>query len=213
MAHPLVRRLSRWLTPKFPDRCVLCGADSPGHAARFFADGQYGPLFFHLFLSFDDGKKSITAPACPGCALASRIGGLWRFAVAATFGTLAAWLLFWVVPPARAFDELKILSVVLAAIMPILAWNRLFPPKFILAADNDAGDFHFHFCDASYAAAFDALNHLPPRDPQPPDDDIDDGLPEELGTAASADRRAYSPVTGDDPANPYRRLEDARFRT
>src|SRR5687767_6934856 len=103
MAQVFIRRLSRWLTPKFPDRCVACGADRPGYQARFFADGQYGPFFFHLFLLFDDGSKSVTAPACPGCAVGGRIGGLWRLAVAASFGTLAAWLLFWVVPPARAF--------------------------------------------------------------------------------------------------------------
>ena len=133
MGQVFGRRLSRWLTPKFPDRCVVCGADQPGHQARFFADGQYGPFFFHLFLSLDDGKKSVTAPACPGCVLSSRIGGLWRLAVAATFGTLAAWLLFWVVPRAAGADEFKVLGVVLAAIMPILVWNQYFPPRFILS--------------------------------------------------------------------------------
>jgi hypothetical protein len=96
MGQLFVRRLSRWLTPKFPDRCVVCGTDRPDHQARFFADAQYGPFLFHLFL-LRRRRKSITAPACPGCVLGSRIAGLLRFAVSAALA-LAAWLLFWVVP-------------------------------------------------------------------------------------------------------------------
>lgn len=137
---------------------------------------------------------------------------MWRFAVALTFGALAAWLLFWVVPPARGADEFKVLGVVLAAIVPILVWNKFFPPRFILSADNTEGDFHFHFCDDRYAAAFDALNHLPPRQPLPLDTDQENGWPAGLDTTASPDRLADTPSTGNDRSNPYQNLKDPRFK-
>src|SRR5262245_55054797 len=90
--------LSCSLIPRFPDRCVLCGADSPGHVAHFFASAQYGAFCFLLW--FEDGKKSITAPACPGCVLGARIRSLMRFAVSAAVAALACGLLFWLVPNA-----------------------------------------------------------------------------------------------------------------
>jgi hypothetical protein len=81
--------------------------------------------------------------------------------------------------------------------VPVLVWNQVFPPRFILSADNEEGDFHFYFCDAPYAAAFDALNHPPSRQPPPLDPDPEDGSPAEF--------------IQHDQANPYQSLKDPRF--
>jgi hypothetical protein len=120
--------------------------------------------------------------------------------------------LFWVAPRAPAADEFKILVVVLAALVPLLVWNRLFPPRFNLITAGLDGDICFHFCDAPYAAAFDALNHLPTPGPLPLDLSAEEVLPAGLDTSASPDRLADAPSIQDDRANPYRSLEDPRFR-
>jgi hypothetical protein len=165
-------RLAGSVTPKFPDRCVLCGADQPGHAARFFASG-FGVFFFVLWLQ--EGKKSVVAPACPGCALGARIGSLLRFAVSAAAAALGAWLLFRVVPHARAVDHFKALGVVLAAIVPILVWDQLFPAGFCMRRDTADGDVDYRFRSAADAAEFRALN-LPPSHVWTAEPDLQDAV-------------------------------------
>jgi hypothetical protein len=156
MANVYGARLDRSQTPAFADRCVCCGADRPGHQARFFAGGDYGVFFPLLWLQ--DGTKSIVAPACPGCALGSRIHGLLRFAVAALSALVATWVLFWIVPNAAAVDHVKCLGLVMAAVVPALVWNQIFPPRFALSTDDNVAYIDYRFPTAAAAEEFRRMN-------------------------------------------------------
>ena len=221
--------VSRALPAKFPDRCVICGVQHPGHQARFFAGSQYGALFFAAWL--ETGTNFVLAPACPSCLLSVRIRNLLRFGVSAACIALATWLLFWVAGGAgRDIVKLKVLGVVVAGYFPVLAWDWLFPASFSLSTDDPNHQFKFHFQDAAYAAEFHALNHRPypgslpaveskvseKPSPDPPGhsagfNQADKSLAA-LGISPAPDRFAETSSFQGDRANPFRNFEDPRFQ-
>lgn len=218
--------VSRSLPPRFPDRCVLCGADNPGRQARFHAGSHYGAFFFLSW--FESGKKSVLAPACGSCAVSAMSRGLLRFAVSAACAVLAAWFLFWMMGKgARGMIKLKALGVFFAAVIPAVLWDWLFPAKFSVTFDDETHTSTCHFADAAYAAEFDALNHPPvpdslelpaglQLDSQPAPQPLE--LPASFNPAASSSFSRPSPTSYpaiesfEDKTNPFRNLEDPRFK-
>ena len=218
--------IPRSLPPKFPDRCVLCGTDNPGRQARFHAGSHYGAFFFLSW--FESGKKSVLAPACGSCAVSAQSRGLLRFAVSAAAAVLTAWFLFWVMGKGvRGLFKLKALGVFFAAVIPAVLWDWLFPARFSVTFDDETHTSTCHFADAAYAAEFDALNHPPIPDslelpaglqlgnqlvPRPLE------LPASFNPAAASNFSRPAPTSYpaiesfEDKSNPYRNLEDPRFR-
>lgn len=211
----------RSLPPKFPDRCVLCGADNPGKLARFHAGAGYGAFFFVAW--FESGKKSIMAPACGSCAVGSLNRSLLRFAFSVSCALLAAWLLFWGLK-IRGLVKIKALGVFFAAVIPVVVWDWLFPPRFSVSFDEEGHKTICHFHDVAYAAEFDALNNpVQLESLELPDDlQLDDQspaeplvLPASFNPAASAGpSNPGFPIAPsyEDKTNPFRNLEDPRFR-
>ena len=211
----------RSLPPKFPDRCVLCGADNPGKQARFQAGAGYGAFFFVAW--FESGKKSIMAPACGSCAVSALSRSLLRFAVSASCALLAAWLLFGALR-VRGLFKIKALVVFFAAVIPVVVWDWIFPARFSVSFDEEGHKTICHFRDAAYAAEFDFLNHPPEPeslelpenvqlDEKPPPERL--SLPASFNPAASSGSSAASfPIAPsfEDKTNPFRNLEDPRFR-
>lgn len=199
----------RSLPPKFPDRCVLCGADNPGKQARFHAGANYGAFFFMAW--FETGRKSIMAPACGSCAVSAMSRGLLRFAVSAGCAILAGWYLFWVMgmKGGRGLGKLKAVAVFFAAVVPAVIWDWLFPAKFSVTFDDENHQAVCHFSDPGYAAQFDALNH--------PEFAESLELPASFNPSASSNS-AHPPAdysaaeSFEDKTNPFRNLEDPRFR-
>ncbi|MFN0021102.1 MAG: hypothetical protein ACKVP0_22820 [Pirellulaceae bacterium] len=216
--------VSRSLPPKFPDRCVLCGADNPEGRVRFSAGASYGAFFFLSWLG--KGKKSIEAPACGSCAVSATSRNLMRFGLSAACAILAGWFLFWAMGKGvRGLIKIKALGVFFAAVIPAVVWDWLFPAKFSVTFDDESHRTVCHFSDATYAAQFDALNHPP----------IPDGL-ELPGGLNLGDKTApqplvlpanFNPTTNnsssspssfnvaesyEDKSNPFRNLEDPRFK-
>lgn len=217
----------RSLPPKFPDRCVLCGADNPGKQARFHAGANYGAFFFMAW--FETGRKSITAPACGSCAVSAMSRGLLRFAVSAGCAILAGWYLFWVMgmKGGRGLGKLKAVAVFFAAVIPAVIWDWLFPAKFSVTFDDENHQAVCHFSDPGYAAEFDALNHPDileglelPEDlqlgdkPAPPLLELPKSFnPSPSSSPSHPSATDYSVAESyDDKTNPFRNLEDPRFR-
>ena len=205
---------------------MICGAESPGRQARFHAGANYGAFFFLSW--FSRGQKSVLAPACGSCAVSALSRGLLRFAVSAAAAALAAWFLFWFVAMkgARGMFKLKAVAVFFAAVIPAVVWDWLFPARFSVTFDDESHTATCHFGSAAYAAEFDALNHPPVPDSLELPDGMQLGektaptpleLPANFNPAASGSSypsgAGYSVAESfEDKTNPFRNLEDPRFK-
>ena len=202
--------VSSLVPPKFPDRCVLCGADEPGRQVRFSAGAKYGAFFFIAW--FGKGKGSISAPACGTCAVGAMIRAVMRFGLSAAMAALAAWFLFKGMKGGRGMFKLKAIAVFFAAVIPAVVWDKLFPARFSVTFQDEKHQAICHFADAAYAAQFDALNHLEvladheqAEDSEPGGEIAPHPSPPLTGSFETADSFV-------DKSNPYRNLEDPRFK-
>ncbi len=141
--------LARW-----PDRCVCCGAEKPGHVVRLFtlSIGWWTLMFWSFGTLF-----SARVPACRSCGrrlqvkrvLKVLLTGLIAFAgVAVAFqimgsyqGPLKKWLAF---------------LVTLVCISPYLLWDVFFPPVFDMTCYSKTVDYEFR--DSDYAFEFHMMN-------------------------------------------------------
>ena len=189
---------------------MLCGADEPGRQVRFSAGAKYGAFFFIAWLG--KGKGSILAPACGTCAVGAMTRAWIRFALSAAGAALAAWFLFKGMKGGRGMFKLKAVAVFFAAVIPAVVWDWLFPAKFSVTFNDENHQAVCHFADPAYAAQFDAINHLEVLD----DQEQPAGSPPVVETAP----QPSPPATGSfeaadsfvDKSNPYRNLEDPRFK-
>ncbi len=202
--------VSSLVPPKFPDRCVLCGADEPGRQVRFTAGARYGAFFFIAW--FGKGKGSIQAPACGSCAVGAMSRALFRFTLSAGAAAIAGWFLFAAMKGGgRGLFKLKAIGVFVAAVVPAVVWDWIFPARFSVTFNDENHQAVCHFFDPGYAAQFDALNQFGAED-----------VPEQPAATPSnqpAAPRFPAPASGsrvaepfEDKTNPFRNLEDPRFR-
>jgi hypothetical protein len=205
--------VSSLVPPRFPDRCVLCGADEPGRQVRFSAGAKYGAFFFVAW--FGKGKGSILAPACGSCAVSAMSFSLARFALSAAVAAAAAWYLFaGMKGGGRGLFKLKAVAVFFAAVIPAVVWDWLFPARFSVTFDGENHQAICHFSNAGHAAQFEALNHFDtlsapelPEGWQPGDNPQPLESPANFGPSSFAAAESY-----EDKTNPYRNLEDPRFK-
>lgn len=202
--------VSSLVPPKFPDRCVLCGAAEPGRQVRFSAGAKYGAFFFLSW--FGKGKRSILAPACGTCAVSAMSRALMRFALSAAGAALAAWFLFAAMKKGgRGLFKLKAIAVFFAAVIPAVVWDWLFPAKFSVTFNDENHTTVCHFYDPGYAAHFDALNHF-----DAPDDQEQPDSPPVVQPSPGRSQPSFgdyrSAASFEDTSNPYRNLEDPRFK-
>jgi hypothetical protein len=202
--------VSSLVPPKFPSRCVLCGADEPGRQVRFSAGAKYGAFFFLSW--FGKGKGSIMAPACGSCAVSAMCRALIRFALSAAGAVLAAWFLFKGMKGGRGIFKLKLVAVFFAAVIPPVIWDWLFPAKFSVTFDDEHHLAVCHFYDPAYAAQFDALNHFEDLAGQEQPDGSTAAAPP-LPSRPEPSPGGYEIAPSfEDKSNPYRNLEDPRFK-
>jgi hypothetical protein len=205
---PLDVSVSSLVPPKFPDRCILCGAGEPGRQVRFSAGAKYGVFFFVSW--FGKGKGSIVAPACGSCAVGAMGRNLMRFGLSAAGAIVAGWFLFANMKGGRGLFKLKALAVFFAAVLPAVIWDWLFPARFSVTFKDDTREAICHFADAAYAAEFSALNHLKMAEhSQPADEPVDQ--PAIHSSHFAAGEMAVN-ESFEDRTNPFRNLEDPRFK-
>ena len=127
---------------------------------------------------------------------------------------VAAWFLFkGMKGGGRGFIKIKALGVFFAAVIPAVAWDWLFPAKFSVTFDDENHKVVCHFSDPALAVQFDALNYgdsltgsVEPEEPPQISGSAAGGLSQSSygGTEPS---RSF-----EDTSNPYRNLEDPRFK-
>jgi hypothetical protein len=203
--------VSSLVPPKFPDRCVLCGAAEPGRQVRFSAGTKYGAFFFVSW--FGKSKGSILAPACGTCAVGAMSRALMRFALSAAGAALAAWFLFAAMKKGgRGLFKLKAIAVFFAAVIPAVVWDWLFPAKFSVTFNDENHTAVCHFYDPAYAVQFDALNHYDESENEEPPEDSSTGGVISPSHSPPATETFQSAASFEDKSNPYRNLEDPRFK-
>jgi len=108
--------------------------------------------------------------------------------------------------------KLKAIAVFFAAVIPAVVWDWLFPAKFSVTFNGENHQVVCHFADPSYAAQFNALNHF--------DFQSESGQPEKLPRREEPAPPPPPPAPGgyenaksfEDKTNPFRNLEDPRFK-
>ncbi len=141
-------------TPRFPDRCVECGASAPGATCPVSTVfGRRKPLREEAFKSW-----TFEVPCCPDCARALRIGR-WKarvlfftavgVAVGAMFGAVTLW--------PSLLDSWLMYVVVLAAVaVPIAVGQSIYTPSVEITPVGD--ELSFAFRDRAFAEGFAADN-------------------------------------------------------
>lgn len=147
-------RLKRHQAPVFPDRCVRCGCDSPdatfGVAAR-------RDTTLSTILAIPGRRMSIDVPACRAC----RGRMIWhkrlRVAAYVLSGAAGLALAYLLRDQYRGkYEDWIRLGIVLACVLPVSAWDFMFPRAMVLRVD--ASEMQCAFRNSEYAAEFVELN-------------------------------------------------------
>lgn len=140
--------------PVWPDRCVCCRAESPGHRTKFwtFAIGWWTIVF----LSYG-GIFVARVPACKSCARKLQWGRAVRWILWAIIAGAAAigavWILRHYNGPMRIYLGVGIACL---ATLPLFFLEAMFPPAFDMTSYAKTVDYEFR--DDMYAAEFEMLN-------------------------------------------------------
>lgn len=147
-------RLSKFHPPVFQDRCVACGAGSPGATYRA---GTSAIGWGTWALGTLGRRHTVEVPACVPCRGRMRRQRWLQLAVNAAVivvgVAVAGSLLQWYQGP---FKRWLVMGVVLGCLLPLLVWETFFPRPFDMTAFSDTVDYEFR--DPDYAIEFAALN-------------------------------------------------------
>lgn len=148
-------RLPKLQEPIFPDKCVVCHAESPGNTVKV-SNSSFS--WWTLLIWWYGHRHSVRVPACRVCAfqLQVRRWGAYFVAIALTLVVVffvSPWLTPIVVKPLRRW---VLMIAVLICLLPFFIWEILFPPAFEITANKDSVDFEFR--DENYADQFLELN-------------------------------------------------------
>lgn len=155
MAESTDINLPRTYSPRFPDRCVVCGCQSPNSHVRLIT----GSIGWWTWLFWWWGKPFIAkAPSCAGCAW--KLHGLRFISLAVTIViTVAAFWLIWphfkeAVP--RGIRKWAMMGLALVCLLPQIIFEVLFAKPFDITAYAESVDYEFTSKD--YAVDFAMLN-------------------------------------------------------
>ena len=137
---------------KFPDRCVVCGAESPGSSVRLITHSVGWWTVVTLFFGM---PFSVKAPACSGCG--------WMLQGKRLASLLITILLFWVSlqylwPYLKDEVPLSVRKWVsvglgLVCVGPYFVYELFFPHPFNLTAHGDNVDYEFRDPEMAYEFA------------------------------------------------------------
>jgi hypothetical protein len=141
---------------RFPDRCVVCGAASPGSTLRLKTSRSCG--FGWLAWIFSESYV-VDAPACADCARWLRVQRFFDVLLFFVVGGGAAWLAF---PYVEQFHlrrlgmKLAVGSAILVAVLPMLTWRAFHP--YPIGLSLNAKSLVYEFGDEGAACEFAELN-------------------------------------------------------
>jgi hypothetical protein len=141
--------------PRFPDKCVVCGCQSPANTVRLMT----GSVGWWTWIFWWYGKPFVVkAPACRRCGWKLH-AARWN-ALIVTLGL--AFLIFWFLDPIlaahvpRALRKWALVGSAFLCLLPLFAFQVYFPQAFDITAYGDNVDYEFR--NAWYALEFASLN-------------------------------------------------------
>jgi hypothetical protein len=141
--------------PRFPDKCVVCGRQSPASTVRLMT-GSIG--WWTLFVWWYSKPFIVKAPACAACSW--RLHGNRFFTLLVTI--LLVVVAIWIVWPMfadmvpRSVRKWAALGLGLVCLSPFILIQVFFPPAFDITAFSDSVDYEFR--DSQLAYEFANLN-------------------------------------------------------
>ena len=157
--------LPRDYKPNWPDRCVVCRAEGPGHRTKIwtFAIGWWTIVLLTFGAIF-----VARVPACPACAKKLHTQRLIRLVVCIFFCVagvaFAIWLLGNYTGPFRHYLAV---GIALVGISPFILYEIVVPLAFDMTCFRKTVDYEFK--DEMYALEFEMLNHPNITDDEEPD--------------------------------------------
>ena len=154
MARPKSITVAKLRRVRFPDRCPVCGAASPGHRAKLD----------ELFAPFKPASRDVLArwqpevPICEGHVRRIRNARLSDRLSMIGFGLAALAALFYLAGRFEPFGAgfWSWVGVLVAGLLPLGIMRRLMRPIFDVWPDDDLIEFEVRNPD--YAREFEALN-------------------------------------------------------
>ncbi len=145
--------LPKSCTPRFPDRCAICGKPSPGDTYRVTTR----TINSGASATTAGPKFSAEAPACRLCRDQMRRHIWGRIAANVVFilGGLGVGIRV-ISGHHTAFANVILFVICLLCLAPLIAWRMYHPLPFDITAYPDTVDYEFH--DRAYAQEFAALN-------------------------------------------------------
>ena len=145
--------LPKSYTPLFPDRCVICGKESPGDTYRVTTRA----IGSGAAMTTAGPKFSVEAPACRGCRDQMRRRVWRRIAENVVFLLIGLGVGVRVISGSHtAFANVILFAICLLCLVPLVAWRTFHPLPFDITAFSDTVDYEFR--DRAYAEEFAELN-------------------------------------------------------
>ena len=154
MGHDISLRIGA--KPRFPDRCVVCGRESPGHhmEVRDYEFKWWMTFFWWMHWS---RAYSVVAPICPACHRKYRREVWIRRIITWAYIAVAcvvAFPMFEMFP--RWIRKYAAMGVVLVLFLPFAIVSVVYPLPFEVEVDGKNVEFKFRRAD--YAEEFAELN-------------------------------------------------------
>ena len=154
MAPAIEVKLPRSYQARFPDRCVVCGAASPGSTLRLKTSTSSWWCWLPWHCS---DKVSVAAPACAHCARHLRVQQFFDIALMFVVGGGAVWLAWPYIGHFRRTGlKLSMLGIAVAADLPLFIWRAFHPYPISLSANSTSVSYEFR--DETAAHEFAELN-------------------------------------------------------
>jgi hypothetical protein len=149
-------RLPKSQTPKFPNKCVVCGQESPDGNVTVSTRAIGWWTWIHWL---PGSKYSVQVPACSWCGqrLRRQHWFRWLTVAALVFAAIFTIAPFFEDLP-RALRRWTVMGAVIVVLLPWFLWETFFPPPIDLTAYSDSVDYEFR--DPAYAEEFAALNEM-----------------------------------------------------
>jgi hypothetical protein len=147
-------QLSKTRVPVWPDRCIVCERESPGHRVPF--NTYKITALSTILMSFGD-RERLTIPACVPCGRRLVWGARARMVLAFVLCGAAFYALKGVFGlPAGIWRTPAMIGYALVGIVPSVVLSFVMPPAFDVTSFEKSIDYEFK--SKAYAAAFAALN-------------------------------------------------------
>ncbi len=143
--------------PQFPDRCIVCGKESPDQNFRITSHriGWWTVLLFAF-----GSPHTVRVPACTSCGWRMRLARWTNWLLSGVLFLVAGFILIPIIGPLvpPAIRKYAIVAGVIVCLTPLFLWELFFPPVFDITVTSK--NVTYEFRDPAWALMFAVENDL-----------------------------------------------------